>query len=72
MVVFLDVSLEELMNMPTKGRPLLKDPNNLIDLFSERYDLYKNYCDVRIVKNGFNTKETMIKIGVKINEYINS
>jgi len=71
-VVFLDVSLEELMNMPTKGRPLLKDPNNLIDLFSERYDLYKNYCDVRIVKNGFNTKETMIKIGVKINEYINS
>lgn len=71
-VVFLDVPLEELMKMPPKGRPLLLDPNNLIDLYAKRYNLYNDSCDIRIVKNGFNTKETMNKIEVKINEYINT
>lgn len=71
-VVFLDSPLEELKKMKPKNRPLLKDPNNLIKLYNDRYDLYNNYCDAKVVKNGFNARNIMRKIEVKINEYINS
>jgi len=71
-IIFLDAPLSDLKKMPPKGRPLLKNPSNLIKLYKERYALYNNACDIKIKKNGFNTKETMRNIEVKINEYINS
>jgi len=71
-VVFLDVSLEELMKMPPKGRPLLQNPKNLIELYNNRIQLYKDACDIKIPKNGFNTRNIMRKIEVKLNEYISS
>ena len=72
MVIFLDVPLKVLMEIPPKGRPLLENPDNLIKLYNDRYTLYDKLCDIKVVKNGFNTAKTMHKIEVKINEYINS
>ena len=71
-VIFLDVSLEDLKNIRPKGRPLLQDSNNLVLLYNNRYELYINACDIRIPKKGFDTGKTMRKIEVKLNEYINS
>ena len=72
LIIFLDVPLRKLQKMSPKGRPLLKDPSNLVKLYNERYNLYNEHCDVKILKNGLDTEKTMRKIEVVINEYINS
>ena len=72
LVIFLDTPLRVLKNCNPKGRPLLKDPKNLEDLYHKRYNLYNTQCDKRVVKRGFKRKETLSRIEVKINEYINS
>ncbi len=71
-IIFLDMSLNELKRCNPKGRPLLKDPKNLEKLYQDRYDLYQSYADKRVVKRGFKQKVNLQKIEVKINEYINS
>ena len=71
-IIFLDVPLKDLKNIPPKGRPLLKDPNNLENLYNQRHQLYLESCDIRIEKNSFNTTEIMHKIEVKLNEYIST
>lgn len=71
-IIFIDVPLVKLMEMSPKGRPLLKNPDNLISLYNKRYPLYKKHCDILISKDNFNTKETMHNIEVKLNEYINT
>lgn len=71
-LIFLDMPLNELKKCNPKGRPLLKDPKNIEKLYNERYDLYNKYCDKRVVKRGFKRKDTLNKIEVKLNEFINS
>lgn len=71
-VVFLDVPLNVLKKMSPKDRPLLKDPNNLIKLYNKRHHLYNDYCDIRILKNGLDTKKVIREIEVRIDEYISS
>ena len=71
-VIFIDVPIEDLKKMKPKNRPLLKDPKNLENLYRDRYNLYNECCDIKVVKNGFNATKTMRKIEVKINEYIDS
>jgi shikimate kinase len=71
-ILFLDMSLNDLKKCNPKQRPLLQDPKNLEILFNQRYDLYKKYCDIRIKKRGFKQKETLKQIEVKLNEYIST
>lgn len=72
LVVFLDMPLQYLKQCNPKNRPLLKNPKNIEKLYKERYPLYNRYADKRVLKRGFKRKETLHKIEVKINEYINT
>ena len=71
-LIFLDMPLNELKQCNPKGRPLLKDPKNIEKLYNDRYHLYNKYCDKRVEKRGFKRLDTLSKIEVKLNEYINS
>lgn len=71
-IIFLDAPLELLKQCNPKGRPLLKNQDNLDRLYKERYNLYISQCDKKVVKRGFKRKETLLKIEVKVNEFINS
>lgn len=71
-LIFLDMPLEELKKCNPKGRPLLKNPKNIEKLYKDRYNLYKSYCDIRVIKRGFKRKDTLNRIEVKLNEYISS
>ena len=72
LLLFLDMPLNELIKCNPKKRPLLKDPKNIEKLFNERYNLYNIYCDKRVVKRGFKRKETLKRIEVQIDEYLNT
>ncbi|MEG2670057.1 MAG: shikimate kinase [Oscillospiraceae bacterium] len=52
-VVFIDRPIENIISdVDIKSRPLLLDSkNNLYKLFDERYDLYRNACDLHIINN---------------------
>jgi shikimate dehydrogenase len=71
-LIFLDVPLKDLENRNSKNRPLLKNKKSIAKLFDERYNLYNTYCDIRIVKVGFNESKTLNDIEVRLDEYINS
>ncbi len=71
-IIFLDVSLEMLKTFNPKNRPLLKDKNNIERLYNDRYNLYNQYADIIVIKDSYNEIETLHKIEVKLNEYINS
>lgn len=71
-IIFLDVSLEMLKTFNAKNRPLLKDKDNIERLYKDRYDLYIQYADIVITKDSYNEIETLHKIEVKLNEYINT
>lgn len=49
-VVFINRPLQNIFDdVDTNSRPLLKDnKDNLYKLYDERYDLYKNYCDIEV------------------------
>lgn len=72
LLLFLDMHIDELKKCNPKGRPLLQNPKNIELLYNQRYNLYNKYCDKRVIKRGFKRKDTLSKIEVKINEYINS
>lgn len=71
-IIFLDVSLSMLETFNPKNRPLLKDKRNIEKLYSERYHIYKQYADITVIKDSLDEYETLSKIEVKINEYINT
>lgn len=50
-IIFIDRPIEDILTDPTlSNRPLLKGGvHKIYDLLNERYDLYKKYCDFRIV-----------------------
>ncbi|GAA0747205.1 shikimate kinase [Clostridium oceanicum] len=52
-IFFINRPLENIINdIDTDSRPLLKDKkSNLINLYNERYELYKKYSDVIINNN---------------------
>lgn len=71
-IIFLDVPLKMLKTFNPKNRPLLKDKKNIGKLYTERYNLYKKYADITVIKDNYAEYETLAKIEVRINEYINS
>ena len=71
-IIFLDVPLDQLLTFNPKNRPLLKDKTNIIKLYNERYDLYKKYADITIIKNSYDETNTFKRIEANIDEYINS
>lgn len=66
-IVFIDEKLENLITRIDNTRPLIKSTQDLINLYNERYEIYKQYSD--IVLNDF---ENLDKIEEKFYEYINS
>ncbi len=71
-IIFLDASLNVLKGMNPRNRPLLKNPNNLEKLYSDRHHLYKKYADITIEKLVMDEKIVLKMIEVKIDEYINT
>lgn len=53
-IIFIDRPVEKIAgDVSIAERPLLKQGvNKLYELFSERYELYRKYCDFRIVNDG--------------------
>lgn len=72
LIIFIDFALEDLYKCNPKGRPLLKNRNNLEKLYKERYNLYREYADIHVNKESYDENVTLNKIEVKINEYFNS
>ncbi len=52
-IIFINRDVEDIIiNLQTKSRPLLKDGKEKIyDLYKERIDLYKKYCDYEIMND---------------------
>lgn len=62
-IIFIDRSIEDILkDVDTSSRPLLSDgKSKLYNLYSERYNLYNNYCEIKIV-NDTTIEETIDKI----------
>jgi len=72
LILFIDRPLESIAeDVDISTRPLLKDgKDKLYELYSERYDLYKNASDLRIVNDGYikdaiDTSKKILKNRVK-------
>lgn len=54
-ILFIDRPIESIAkDVDINSRPLLKEgKDRLYTLYSERYDLYKNAADIRIVNSGY-------------------
>lgn len=65
-IIFIDRPIENILkDVDTESRPLLSDgKSKLYSLYSERYNLYNDYCDVKIVndKTIGETLDKLIKI----------
>lgn len=71
-IIFLDMSLQDLMACNPKNRPLLQNPDDLERLYNERKPLYNKYCDIIIPKKGYDQRRILSVIEVKLNEYLNT
>ncbi|MBC2582010.1 shikimate kinase [Clostridium sp. DJ247] len=62
-IIFIDRPVEKIVeDVSIADRPLLKQgANKLYELYNERYELYKKYCNFRIVNDG-EMEETLEKI----------
>lgn len=69
LIIFIDRPLEHLLgDVDTSNRPLLKEGREkLINLYEERYELYKLAADV-VVKNDRDLRETVNEIKIIINK----
>lgn len=54
-IIFIDRPLEKIISdINASTRPLLKDgKDKLYKLYQERYNLYNEYSDIKVVNNGF-------------------
>lgn len=70
-IVFIDRPLKELINdIDTTDRPLLSDNLDKIkDLYTERYDIYKEACNIHVT-NDTSFVETLDKLLLEIKKYI--
>lgn len=70
-IIFIDRPLENIIeDVDTETRPLLSDgKERLYNLLEERYDLYNEYCHIKIVNSGF-LKDIVLEIRDKIKERI--
>ena len=71
-IIFLDVPLSLLKTFNPKNRPLLKDKSNIERLYNERYNLYKKYADIIVIKDSYDETKTFSRIEAKIDEYFSS
>lgn len=75
LIIFLDTPLDILKKRIKNDRPLVKNIDDLTDLFNKRYDKYLNVADISV--NTFDSsKELSVDeivdiLEVKINEYLN-
>jgi len=53
LVIFIDRDIENIAeDVKVSKRPLLKDGvNKLYEIFNERYELYKKYCDYHVINS---------------------
>lgn len=72
LVIFIDRPLEKIMgDVRTDTRPLLKEgKERLHRLWTERYDLYQSWADIRVVNDG-SLKEVVEKIKKEVEAYEN-
>ena len=70
-IIFIDRPLEDLLkNVDISKRPLLKEGReNIINLYKERYELYKLYSD-KIVKNDKDLRDIINEVKKIINIYL--
>lgn len=65
-IIFLDRPIDNIItDLKVSKRPLLKQGvHKIYELFDERYELYKNYCDFQITNNGSidDTIDEIIKV----------
>lgn len=72
-VVFIDRPLENIMgDIKTSTRPLLSDgKEKLIQLYNERYELYKEWADIRVINDG-SVSDITDKIIKEVENYENN
>lgn len=70
-IVFIDRPLDDLIkDVDTSSRPLLtNDSSRIINLYNERYELYKDNCDIHIV-NDSTLDSTLDKLLLEIKKHI--
>ncbi|SHF02327.1 shikimate kinase [Caloramator proteoclasticus] len=60
-IIFINRNIEDISNtLSLEGRPIIKDKNKLYELYEQRINLYKNYCDYEV--ENYNLEETIDKI----------
>lgn len=69
-IIFINRPVEDIAcDIDMSTRPLLKDGiKRLYDLYDERIDLYKSYCDVEVDNSG-GISETVSEVIKKVEEY---
>lgn len=69
-IVFINRSVEDIVSdIDMSTRPLLKDGiKKVYDLYDERIDLYKLYCDIEVVNSG-EISEVVKKLVENVEEY---
>ena len=71
LVVFIDTPLDTLSSRIKNDRPLVKNENDLKQLYNKRYESYKKNSD--IILNGNQDIESIIQeLEVKLNEYFSN
>ena len=69
-IIFLNKNPETISNKTIYGRPLLKDPTNILKLAKKRVPLYNKYADI-IININKDTDTHLNEMKEAINEYIN-
>lgn len=70
-IVYLDLAQHLMKTIRFHSRPHVQSYEALLDLKTERHELYKNAADITIYKDTLIRKVIMNRLEVKINEYIN-
>ncbi|PAB59840.1 shikimate kinase [Anaeromicrobium sediminis] len=52
-IIFINRPIDNILeDVDTETRPLLSKKENLLKLYEERYDLYKEYCHMEVMNDG--------------------
>lgn len=70
-IIFIDRPIENIIiDIDTSSRPLLAEgKEKLYNLFEERYDLYKKYCNIRVVNDGY-LKDVILQIKREVIKFL--
>lgn len=70
-IIFIDRPIEKIIeDVDTETRPLLSEgKERLHKLFEERYELYNNYCNIKVINDGY-LKNIVLEIESKLKDII--